>query len=157
MAKSLLKKKCSSISTPRNSRNVNLSAFPIYSLHRAYQHICYPCTKISLKRMSQTSLVTWAHIVSGPEPCSPMLGHCVVYHSIRLCLKGGSGCVLALTLLGVSQTQAWLPQLLLHLPRRAEEEAAQTDRIPIPLHSPSESLSGRLSTALAACSHPKTQ
>lgn len=36
--------------------------------------------------------------------------------------------------------QRLAPAALLHLQRLAEEEAAQTDQIPIPLHSPSESL-----------------
>lgn len=102
MAKSLLKKKYSLISTSRNSRDLNLSAFPTYSPHCAYQQICCPCTKISLKRVSQISSVTRSHTILGPEPCSWMLRNCVAYQSIRLCVKRGSGCLLPLPLLGVS-------------------------------------------------------
>lgn len=153
MAKSLLKKKYSSISTPRNSRNVNLSAFAIYCLHCAYQHICYPCTKISLKRVSQ---ITY-HIRSRALlPDAQALCGLSKHQAVS---KRGSGCLLPLPLLGVSPNPSpgLVPAALLHLPRPAEEEAAQTDQIPIPLHSPSESLSGRLSTALAACSDLKKQ
>lgn len=54
-----------------------------------------------------------------------------------------------------NQPSTRLQAALLHLQRLAEEEAAQTDQIPIPLHSPSEPLPGWLSPALGRLLRPK--
>lgn len=53
------------------------------------------------------------------------------------------------------QPSARLGAALLHLRCLSEEEAVQTDQIPIPLHSPSELLPGRLGTTLGCFFRPK--
>lgn len=96
MAKSFLKKKYISISTPRNSCKVNLPTFPTYSLHCAYQHIWYPCRKISLKRVSQ---ITHHFRSRALLPDAQALCGLSKHQAVS---KRGSGCLLPLPLLGVS-------------------------------------------------------